>query len=200
MFSPVELTKLKSLLTKYQLGDDESGMAMIHMREFRTIVGRECIKYIPQHEPQELTQLCDTILLNIFKTFKLPDDSNGGHILSYINKYLGPKLKEKVKALESKEIEISLQTPISDEDDSTLEDVLADISSLNMEDRIAFRIDLERAISKFPPKQQKMINMSFDGYTHEEIAKALGTSRPYITQTLQSCIEKLRIALADYNE
>lgn len=201
MFLPDDLVKFKTSLTKYQNGDQLAGIAIIRMNHFQTIIGRECSKHIPEHELRELQQICHTIILHILKDFKLPEDSNGGHILSYINKFLGRRLNDKLKRMTMNDMEVSLQTPIgSDEDEaSTLEDILPDPDSLDMEDRIALKVDLERAIHKLTPNQQKLIKLSFYmGYTHEEIATYLIISRVAVTQALQRAVEALKTELIDY--
>ena len=185
----VDLTILVENLKRYQAGNKEAGLEILKMQEIQRIIGRECTKWIPEYDLNELRQICYHIILRILSKFVLPEDSQGGHILNYINKFLGKRL---IDVVDKKNREVSLQSPVG-ENGLTLEDTLSDPTQDNMEDKIAMKADMAAAIKKLTPNQQKVIYMSFyQDMTHEEIAKELGVSRPAVTMSINAATKKLK--------
>lgn len=198
MFALTDLDHFKENLTKFQQGDKAAGIKILQMNHFQSIIGRECSKWIPQYELKELRHISSVIILKILFKFKLPEDSNGGHIISYIDKYLGLRLMDELKRIDKRNMEVSLQSPVG-EDGLTLEDTLPDPASLDMEDRIAFKIDMAAALKKLTPNQQTIIQLYFyEGMTLDEIGEHLNRSHQAVHISIQSALSKLRTYLSDY--
>jgi len=196
----VDLTILVENLKRYQTGEKEAGLDILKMEEFQRIIGRECSRYIPEHDLDELKQLCYHVILKILQRFKLPEDSKGGHILAYFDKFLGKRLDDAVEKMDKEHMELSFDEPINAEG-ITLADILPDPSTLDMEDRIALKQDLMAAIKTLTPNQQVLIQMAFfKDMTHEDIASQLGRSRQAVSSSIQEAIKKLQVFLKDYFE
>ncbi len=95
---------------------------------------------------------------------------------------------------------VSLESPVGEEEDSTLGDFIQDKDSLSPEESTIFELlkgHLGESLENLSPREQKILKMRFgleDGRTHtlEEVGKEFGVTRERIRQIEAKSLEKLR--------
>ena len=108
---------------------------------------------------------------------------------------------EKVRHIQkiSQEV-LSIETPIGDEEDSTLSDFIPDEKSLTpsqLAARALLRDLIKEILIDLSDREQKILKMRFgldDGVNHtlEEVGKAFGVTRERIRQIEAKALEKIR--------
>ncbi len=95
---------------------------------------------------------------------------------------------------------LSLETPIDDEEDSTLGDFIPDKEALDPDDSAThnlLRDDLEEVLSSLPPREARILQLRYgllDGqsYTLEEVGRKMGVTRERIRQIEAKSLGRLR--------
>ncbi|MBI5220416.1 MAG: sigma-70 family RNA polymerase sigma factor [Candidatus Liptonbacteria bacterium] len=95
---------------------------------------------------------------------------------------------------------LSIETPIGDEEDSTLSDFIPDeknLSPAQLAARAYLRDLIKDVLTDLSEREQKILNMRFgleDGVTHtlEEVGKVFGVTRERIRQIEAKALEKIR--------
>ncbi|MBI4692073.1 MAG: sigma-70 family RNA polymerase sigma factor [Candidatus Terrybacteria bacterium] len=95
---------------------------------------------------------------------------------------------------------VSLETPVGDEEDSTLEEFIKEekIPSPSQEAALGLLIDqIEEILNDLSPKEQKILKMRFGlagqiPHTLEEVGREFGVTRERIRQIEAKAIEKIR--------
>ncbi|SFT27980.1 sigma-70 family RNA polymerase sigma factor [Paenibacillus sp. BC26] len=95
---------------------------------------------------------------------------------------------------------VSLDTPISDDDNtSSLGDLLG--SDSNDFENIDRRLDLQAALSKLKPEEQKVLLLAYqEGLPQRQIADQLGISQMSISRIQRRAIDKLKQLLHEHHE
>ena len=95
---------------------------------------------------------------------------------------------------------ISLETPVGDEDDSTLEEFIREEKILSPNQEAAQRLlaaQIEEVLKDLSPKEQKILRMRFGlagemMHTLEEVGREFGVTRERIRQIEAKALEKIR--------
>jgi len=95
---------------------------------------------------------------------------------------------------------VSLETPIGEEGDSLLKELLPDLSSVSPEKHASLKVlkeQLKKAIHDLSPKERRIISLRYgleDGVEHtlEEIGKIFGITRERVRQIEIRALEKLK--------
>jgi len=95
---------------------------------------------------------------------------------------------------------ISLETPVGDEEDSTLEEFIKEEKILSPDQETARKLladQIEEILQDLSPKEQKILRMRFGlrgeiPHTLEEVGKEFGVTRERIRQIEAKAIEKIR--------
>ncbi len=95
---------------------------------------------------------------------------------------------------------ISLETPVGEEGDALLKELLPDVTTISPEKTaglVVLREQLKRAIQDLNPKERKIISLRYgleDGVEHtlEEIGKMFGITRERVRQIEIRALEKLK--------
>jgi len=95
---------------------------------------------------------------------------------------------------------VSLETPIGEEGDSLLKELLPDVNAVSPEkyaSLVVLKEQLKRAIQDLSPKERKIISLRYgleDGIEHtlEEIGKIFGITRERVRQIETMALEKLK--------
>ncbi len=117
---------------------------------------------------------------------------------------IGLPLEKIAAALEAVREPISLQTPIGEEGDASLGDLVEDLSAENPEDVFVGRSieeGAQDALRSLTPREEKVIRMRFgigvrSDHTLEEIGEELEVTRERVRQIEGAALKKLRKALA----
>ncbi|RAP74973.1 sigma-70 family RNA polymerase sigma factor [Paenibacillus montanisoli] len=115
---------------------------------------------------------------------------------------MGLSVEETTEILAGRELYhyVSLDTPISEEDStSSLGDLLG--SDVDDFDNIDRRLDLQAALSKLKPEEQRVLLLAYqDGLPQRQIAELLGISQMSISRIQRRAIDKLKQLLQEQNE
>ena len=107
-----------------------------------------------------------------------------------IAKHLNLSLEDVVFAYESNAQVVSLDQNISDEDDLSLIDLIAD------KDNETLKRDIKLAMSKLTEKEKLIIELRyFDGLTQSEVSKRLFVSQVQISRIESKILDKLKILI-----
>ena len=113
---------------------------------------------------------------------------------------LGISKKKLISIMKASQDPISLETPIGDEDDSSLRDFITDENAVFPEEYVidkSLKQDLNKALSFLSEREQEVLKLRF-GFgknktrTLEEVGKILGLSRERIRQIESDALRKLR--------
>ena len=192
----MDIDKLKKIIKKAQDGDENALLKLIDKFQplVKSLLAKYSTKGINSYDLEDMKQelgiclwetiinydeeLCDNPLIHI----KNRITRNASHFFR--------RLKFNFKYDSYLTNAEDIEEILSDSDSDSL---FVPQSGYEAEDEIADRLDLEMALSKLDERSRFCIEKYyFEGWTHQEIADALGLERSGVTKFIDRCASRLK--------
>jgi RNA polymerase primary sigma factor len=148
---------------------------------------------VPVHMVEALNKVMRTIRIMVQETGREPTEED-------LAARLGLPLEKVQRIVRIVQDPISLETPLGDEGDSHLGDLVADPQAVSPADAVAcshLRKQTARALSSLSPREERILRMRFgigEGMDHtlEEVGQAFAVTRERVRQIEAKALRKLR--------
>ena len=148
---------------------------------------------VPVHMVEALNKVMRTIRIMVQETGREPTEED-------LAVRLGLPLEKVQRIVRIVQDPISLETPLGDEGDSHLGDLVADPQAVSPADAVAgshLRKQTARALSSLSPREERILRMRFgigEGMDHtlEEVGQAFAVTRERVRQIEAKALRKLR--------
>jgi RNA polymerase primary sigma factor len=148
---------------------------------------------VPVHMVEALNKVMRTMRIMVQETGREPTEED-------LAQRLGLPLEKVQRIVRIVQDPISLETPLGDEGDSHLGDLVADPHAVSPADAVAgshLRKQTARALSSLSPREERILRMRFgigEGMDHtlEEVGQAFAVTRERVRQIEAKALRKLR--------
>jgi RNA polymerase primary sigma factor len=143
---------------------------------------------IPVHMIETINKLNRTSRVLLQKHGKEPT-------ISQLSKIMEEPESKVRKVLKISKMPISMETPVGDDEDSSIGDFIEDdsvISPSKMSHYLDLKNAVQGAIDTLSEREKKVINMRFNNYTLEQVGQQLEVTRERVRQIEAKAIRKLR--------
>lgn len=195
---PLTSEEEKMYLEKYEKGDEEARNILIEHN--LRLVAHVCKKYATANVEQD--DLISIGTIGLIKGIKSFDSSKGVRLATYVSRCIENEILMHLRMVKKVNSEVYLEDTIGkDKDDNTvsLQEVIEN-DERSIEDEVDLKLKIKRLYEKMKEvlkdREKYIIEMRFglDGKkpkTQNQIAKALGISRSYVSRIETKALKKL---------
>lgn len=130
---------------------------------------------------EDFYSLADEIFVDVLNRYDRKQDFDGFLYSCLINKFKTEMTRMNRFKRQADRLSVSIETPISDDENSTIGDMIADKKTIENEffeeNKDTYSEKMQRYLSRLSPLQQEVLRLISIGYTSNEIIGELHISR-----------------------
>ena len=154
-------------------------------KKLHSMVDKILVKLRFDVNHEDFYSLSNEIFVDVLKRYDNKQDFDGFLYSCLINKFKTEMTKRNRQKRQADKYSISIDSPIGDDDNSTLKDVIADKCTVESiffkEKEESYSIEMQRYLNRLSVLQREILNLISIGFTPNEIINELNINKEQYT-------------------
>ena len=154
-------------------------------KKLHSMVDKILVKLRFDVNHEDFYSLANEIFVDVLKRYDNKQDFDGFLYSCLINKFKTEMTKRNRQKRQADKYSISIDSPVGDDDNSTLKDVIADKCTVESiffkEKEESYSIEMQRYLNRLSVLQREILNLISIGFTPNEIINELNINKQQYT-------------------